>query len=788
MVFVKGPRCHSDRPNIAGSGNPDYGVIFCGIAPAENELKDDMPFTGVSGQLLDSLIESVGWSRDKSYYTNLICWWNNSPTDKDIKACAPRLLDELASFKPKLIIPVGSIPSQVFVGREVTKARGIPVWNEQLNCYIMPMFHPSYYLRGAWDSVYDMIRDLKKIPAILAWPQDGTANSIVEYVVVHNVQLAQEVLDSLPPNGIVSLDIETNYGQEDIDVFSEDLLCFSLSWNDVKGVERTRVFANEVCKQPLKWPTNVRWLFQNGFFDRNGLRRYIGIELPICEDTLLQSYLRDERAGIHKLEVQSPEFLGAKPHKEEVRKQKKKTGKVDLDVLYKMNAHDTAYTLRLNKLHAKVLTEDGQDILYRNYSIPAANAFSDISYRGVYVDLGAMRELGIEWFPQWIESSEKLIQLAEEEGFPGKINLKSPQQMARFLFEILGLPKQKLTEKGAPSTDADVIEALAGKHPFVDNLTEFRQLDHMIGTYIIGLQDDLKLDGRVHPEVLQQGTQTGRRSWRKPPLQTIPKEAREGHVPLIKIRKIFAATNDDYILLECDYKQIELWIAYFLSGDPVMLEALMSGDFHGEAAKYMYSTTPCAQHGTDEIPGCVTCGMWHFARTNAKRVTFGIMYDRTEYGLSKGPSRIADTPQAAKPYLDRWRQKFNVFDKWSIDVKEKAKEDGEIVLPTGRKRRFPLIIPQNEKEILRQVVNAPIQGTAGEYILDSIIKLHEAIKSLDSHILLEVHDSLIFEIHRKHFDEAAGITREIMEEPKFGLPSVKIDMKAGPNWLQMTKV
>lgn len=784
---MEGPLCHT---LVRGGGDPSRGVIIVGISPGQDEeQRSHKTFTGPSGKLLDAVLESCDWPRAQTYTTNLICWWKNAPDDKDINKCKSRLISELTATKPKLIIPLGTIPSMVFTGKKVSAARGVPIHNSTFGCWVMPTYHPSAILHDDQGKlIHDLVRDLSKIPIILGWRDDDPSR--VNYVVCASREEAQEAL--FCAQGLVSCDIETNYGLETIDIFGDPILCWAITYDTISG-EYTYVFPYE-WGQDLEWP-QATWVYHNGMFDTQGIMRHLGVKLPIKEDTLLMSYLLDEREeGTHRLKPLAREFAGSGYYDTDVKAERKRVLKDGatteyLAKLYDYNARDAAYTRRLWNVFKPRLTSEGLDDLYYNLIIPAANTFRDMNYRGVYANMETVRELGLEWFPMYIRVSEELQQLAKDYGWKeGSLNPNSPPQMQRMLFDTLKLPSTKKTKTGAPSTDEEVLDEFAG-HPFVDKLHEYRQLDHMTGTYIIGLVDDIKYDSRLHPNVLIHGTVTGRTSYRTPPLQTIPRDYKPGQLPLNKVRKIFSATNDEYVILEADFKQIELWVAYFYSGDQHMLNNLMTGDFHGATARdpRVYAAVPCIYHTSGQFD-CPDCVLWDYKRTNAKRIGFGIMYGRTEYGLSKGRSRIADTPTEARPYLTGWWELYPEYRTWYEKTQRQAIDDGYLRSRTGRYRRFRLVLPEYAPRITRQAVNFPIQSTAGDYTLDSLIELYPLLQPLDTHPLMVIHDSIVFEVRRKYFDEAVGLIREVMEKPRFGFPSVRVDMKAGNNWLEVHKI
>jgi len=490
----QGIKCHPH--GICGYGNKESRVMLIGIAPGNNEMLQKRPFVGQSGKLLDSVLRAIHWPRENTYATNLVCWKNDSPSPAEIKECFPRVLQEIAEIKPKLIVTLGKLASETFGnGRVLSEIRGVVRWDSNLSCYILATYHPSAVLHGGSFFIHDIVRDLAKIPRIMnELPEDGTNYGDVTYTVARTQQEAQDFLDSFEPGEPVAVDIETsNKATDEIDVFVDELLCLAVS----NGV-RTSVFPAP-CAQGLAWP-KLHYIFHNGMFDTQGLIKYLGVDLPICEDTMLMSYSLDERSGVHKLKTLSREYVGAGFYEEETKKYR--AGKFDLldkNKLYEYNAKDAAYTTRLYNVLKPMQEYDNVRNIYETLLIPVANTFKYIQLRGVRIDQERLKELALEWLPKYLESEDHLAGEANKYGFVGRINPRSPKQLSKFLYNILLLP-------GGPSVDKESLAALKGMHPFIEELAAFRGLEHLVSHYVMGLQPDIKKDGRVHSSVLIHGT------------------------------------------------------------------------------------------------------------------------------------------------------------------------------------------------------------------------------------------------------------------------------------------
>lgn len=842
MTTGSGPECHAY--GIKGYGlQQQGGVCFIGIAPGQDEaFKSHRPLTGPSGQLLDACLDACKWSRDKVYTTNLLCWWNNAPTVDEIFGCWQRLKSELQQLKPKLIIPLGEIATDFLLGNLPTgikhtpsdwntyawshltqwpegeeyfgfsSRRGRTTWSSHLQAYVMPTYHPAAVLRRGPYFIADIARDLQKIPLILREFRSDGREADYDYEVVHSVEQGQRILDSLP-RGItrtsagVSLDIETNYGREDIDWYSEDLLCLSLTWE----WNTTRVIPGGIAKQ-LDWSSTksnrfgnsdsgIHWIGQNFIFDSGGIRRWCSgpnsggiVDLPIHEDTMYESYALDERPGRHRLEVLGGEWCAASMWKsalakydgyrievnENGRKVRRKYRNVPMDALYRYNAGDTTYTYRSHVRQMPYVVEDGMERVYRTLLIPAANAFKDIQYRGLNVDQYRQSELMVEWCQIWLDQEAELQRIAHEEDpqlLPKeKLNFNSPQQMMRFLYDVLRLPKQytRSTKKSEPpklTTNKQALEALYQYHPFCQLLHDFRQTEHAI-TVSTGISNRIKIDGMLHAQPQIHGTETGRLSYHDPNLQNISQDWSVG-ANLARIREVFAPVNPEtHLIAEADYKQIELWMAWRWSLDPNMKADLDTGDFHRMTSMGVYNKT------WEEV----TRGDRFFS----KIITFGRLYERGAEDMLKGKHGIEGGIEAAYEFIRKWEQRYAGYVQWAKDLKNQAINEGIITTPWGRKRRYYLVIGEEAHHMLRSALNFCMQSTAHDYTLSALIELHNsgALARYDSYILVENHDALLLEIAKKYWREVQQLVTDVMQSvrPDPTWPTLTVEWKTGQNW------
>lgn len=409
------------------------------------------------------------------------------------------------------------------------------------------------------------------------------------------------------------------------------------------------------------------------------------------------------------------------------------------------------------------IDELGFEKLMFEIEMPLAAVLADMEMAGFKVDVDGLIKFG--------ENLDNVAnQLKERIFFSAgcEFNINSPKQLGEVLFEKLGLPAEKKTQKGY-STSAEILEKLRPFHPIVDDILEYRKVTKLKSTYVEGLTKVADENGRVHSSFNQTGTATGRLSSSEPNLQNIPIRTELGR----EMRRFFVPRAKDYVLIDADYSQIELRLLAAISGDRAMISAFKSGyDIHTATAATVFGV---AEKDVDiEL------------RKRAKAVNFGIVYGIGDFSLSQdlGISRAA-----AKKYIDSYLAAYPMVDAYLKGIITSAYENGFVTTLFGRRRYIPELAGQNKvlkKFGERVAMNSPIQGSAADIIKIAMIKVSEKLKEsgIDARLILQVHDELILEAHVDCADRAAEILSECMENAISLDVPLSADSCIGKNWYE----
>ncbi len=409
-------------------------------------------------------------------------------------------------------------------------------------------------------------------------------------------------------------------------------------------------------------------------------------------------------------------------------------------------------------LTAQLEARGGLD-LYREVELPLVRVLARMEEAGILVDRDYLAELG-ERLRDRLATLERQVYQAAGEPF----NINSTQQLRELLFDRLRLPVLKKTPKGAPSTDASVLQKMVDQHPVIGHLLAYRELEKLRSTYVDGLLPLIARDGRIHCVFNQTGAATGRISSERPNMQNIPVRTEEGRT----IRRAFVAAPG-HTFVVADYSQIELRILAHLSEDAGLLEAFAAGaDIHTATAARVFGLA--AEHVTPEL------------RRRAKMINFGLLYGMEAYGLGQ---RLEISTEVAKEHMDAYFAQFPDVAAFMQGMVARARADGYTTTILGRRRYLPELASDNfrvRQAAERMALNAPIQGSAADIIKKAMVSLDAELDAvgLGAALLLQVHDELVLEVPADRAEEAAGLTRRIMEGGVELAVPLRVDLGMGP--------
>ncbi|MGE0354046.1 MAG: DNA polymerase I [Gemmatimonadales bacterium] len=497
--------------------------------------------------------------------------------------------------------------------------------------------------------------------------------------------------------------------------------------------------------------------------------RQEGVELGgVSYDSMLASFLLDPGRRSHALDTLSLDHLGRpmKTWEDLVGKGRDQIpfAEVPVESAAAYCGADAAAVHALRAAFAAPLREHALDPLFQDIEMPLVEVLTDMEWTGIAIDRKLFARLSVELAGDLAALERKIIEAAGSE-----FNINSPKQLAYLLFEKLQLPVLKKTKTG-PSTDADVLEQLAQMgHDVPTLILEYRELQKLRSTYVDVLP--LKVNpvtGRIHTSFNQTGAATGRLSSSEPNLQNIPVRTPRGE----EIRRGFVPA-DGCLFLVADYSQIELRLIAHLSEDPAFIEAFRrGGDIHRQTAAVIFGV-PLEQ---------VTGEM----RARAKTINFATIYGQGPFALAR---QLGITQEEAKAFISQYFERFAGVRAYLDRMVQVARERGFVETIFGRRRYIPEIRDRNFNMRAfgeRTATNSPVQGSAADLIKLAMLNIHGAIREagLQSRMLLQVHDELIFEVPEAEVDPVRIlVVRHMQSAVELRVPLV-VEAGVGPNWLE----
>lgn len=509
---------------------------------------------------------------------------------------------------------------------------------------------------------------------------------------------------------------------------------------------------------------------QNLKYDISVLRWYdIEVKGPLF-DTMIAHYLiePDQR---HNMDVLAENYLNYSPVSIEtlIGKKGKNQGTmrdVDPEVVKEYAAEDADITFQLKLVFEPLLEELQLKDLFHQIEMPLVPVLSAMEAEGVRVDNEILNQIGKELELEIKQIETEIYSLSQS-----KFNIASPKQLGEILFEKMGLTTNaKKTKTGQHPTGEEVLSKMIHTHPIIQLILDYRSLTKLKSTYVDTLPDLVNpRDGRIHTSYNQAVASTGRLSSNNPNLQNIPIRTERGR----EIRKAFVPRNKNYILLAADYSQVELRIIAHLSGDAAMIEAFNQGlDIHTATASKVYNVD--LKDVTKEM------------RRNAKMVNFGIIYGISAFGLSE---RLGISRGEAANIISSYFREYPGIKAYMNNQIELARKNGFVETMLGRRRTLRDINASNSVVrgfAERNAINAPIQGTSADMIKIAMIRIHNSLKdnNMQSKMILQVHDELVFDTHRDELESVKKIVIDHMQNAVKLSVALETEVNTGNNWLE----
>ncbi len=514
---------------------------------------------------------------------------------------------------------------------------------------------------------------------------------------------------------------------------------------------------------------NIEKVGQNLKYDLKVLKNH-GLEVKgKLFDTMLAHYIINPDMR-HNMNVLAETYLNysPKPIEDLIGKGKNQGSmrEVELEKITEYAVEDADITLQLKHFFEEELKAAHNEPLFHKMEIPLVRVLADMEIEGIRVDENVLKEISKSLDKDINELEQNIYKQADEE-----FNIGSPKQLGEILFGKLKIAKKpKKTKSGQYSTAEDVLSYHAKEHKIAQDVLDWRGLTKLQNTYVDALPKQIqKKTGRVHTEFMQTVAATGRLSSTNPNLQNIPIRTERGRM----VRKAFVPRNEDYTLLAADYSQIELRIIAALSEEETMIKAFQDGkDIHASTAAKIFDVK------LDEVT--------REQRSQAKTVNFGIIYGVSAFGLSNQTNL---SRSESKELIETYYKTYPKLRDYMDRQVEFARENEYVKTVMGRRRYLKDINASNgmvRSGAERNAVNAPIQGSAADIIKVAMINIHKKLKegNYKSKMLLQIHDELIFDIHKSELEKLQPLIKSEMESAYELKVPLDVEVGIGANWLE----
>jgi uracil-DNA glycosylase family 4 len=793
--------CPFKTKTVGSRGPIDSPFVIVGESPSAAEVNKGESFEGPATKILTECIPAD--FPLEPYFTNAFkCF--PPPLKKDptlvaqaAQCCHNTLVEEIKAHPRKVILALGNGALWSLTGNydlKITKVRGTRYESPLAECGIVATTHPAYLLRGG-GSLRQFKADVLQATDLATFGRDAIRKAEPPTIYIHNHLLSvRRLVDKIlqdPPRYMAG-DIETG----GFDYAEDEILELGFGWCEdevhivpihinalIKGKESFRGTNTNLADElkPILEHPNIKWTWHNGKFDIRFFRAQHGICARVDEDTMLMSYALDETGGVHDLETVSGDYIGAPNYKSMIdayRPNKSASYRfIPDDVRWRYLGFDVQNTLRLLPIMRRQVDLDANTKkMYERTLLRASEFLAKVESNGFHTD-PAQIDANDLYYSGIMAEQEQIINSIALEVMGKPINPNSWQQLQALLYDTLDL---RINGKRPQSTDADTLTMLPD-HPVVIALRTYRKAAKAHGTYVKGLREHVKADGRIYATYKLHGTVTGRLASSDPNLQNIPREER--------LRASFTS-RPGRKLMEIDFSQAELRSLACLSRDKVLCNIYNTEgmSLHDETAVGLFgsgwrSLSDKAQKKEQKMV--------------AKNVNFGIVYGITPYGLAdqiningmRQGATLTVSHREAAMWLARWAKTYP--EAWEfIQRCRRAPAHGyNLVTKFGRKRRPGVVTQDRLRALENEFANFPHQSSASDITLHTGIELIDLLANeFDTYIVNLVHDCLIMDCPDDWglISECAKIVVDKMESipVEWGFTEVpfKAEVEVGTRW------
>lgn len=798
---------------VPSTGPDEAELAYVGEAPGRQEVEKGVPFTGPSGRLLNLVNKKYGVKREEVFLTNAcLCRPadGTNPPKSAVAACRPRLHRELHDRRVRTIVALGNSAALGTLGVEgITKLRVGPGKSSSYplldNVRIVPTVHPAACLRQS-DMFPSLVKDIGKVFAI---PRKWEEPQVDVYDTPRSAIRIMRQLIARPEKKLtvdIEVDVEKDIAFEHPNRYG--LLCVGLCIEKGKAI----VIGENACAddrvldvmQVLLTRKDLNG--QNGKFDLSGLYPKLG-KLTLRYDTMLGSYVLDERPGIHGLKAQAVEDLGAPQYDEEIKQyvgSKNGYGAIPRDLLYRYCGYDCVCTHDLSELQARRMDASDNESarikwaeLYpeldfrclrdvHDFLVEASNQFVPVELNGIAVDRAYAAQLEEEYLERLDKLETKIDEILVQAGYvqknsAGKVirhNPRSPKQV----MEVFGFFRVR-----AQNTNEETLRAISDAlfrasndqangytvkqaqfNDYIETLLLHRREAKLYGTYVKGIIKRL-YRSRVYPTFLLHGTTSGRTACRNPNVQNIPRES--------SIRKLFIPSQPENVFVQADYSQAELRVLTWLAHDEYFREILNdpNRDLFDELTPILYPELPAK----DKVPP----ELWKETRIRVKAFVYGLGYGRTEFSIAKEYKVSVREAQTVK---NRFFDAIPSIVTWQQWVKDQVYSGEDLISPFGRHRRFHLITPDNWKSIQNEALSFLPQSTSSDIGLRALGRVRSELHGTGAFVRNFVHDSILADCHGDMAEYVADVLDRHMvqsaREVVGDYVQFRTDVKIGKHW------